>query len=149
MVAHVDSTQEGDTEKKINPENWLQKELWHKIPKSGILSLTKVKPTVGSWHHCFEQVSRNIFFTSFFFFLFFGGGGFIILSLLECIIFLLPYSMFSTSITLWELLVFLFLRNIDTLFFQVTKISFPSAFFISFILILFSVPFPGLTVKTR
>ena len=45
---------------RINPKNWLQKELWHKIPKNGILSLTKVKLTVGGWRHCFMQVSRYI-----------------------------------------------------------------------------------------
>ena len=33
-----------------------------------------------------------------------------------------------------------FLRNIDTLFFQVVKLRFPSHFFISFIFILFSLP---------
>ena len=44
---------------------------------------------------------------------------------------------------------FLFLRNIETLFFQVTKVSFPSPFFISFIFILSSFPLPGLTVIAR
>ena len=33
--------------KIINSKNWLQNELLHKIPKKGILSLTKVKLTVG------------------------------------------------------------------------------------------------------
>ena len=41
---------------------------------------------------------------------------------------------------------FLFLTNIDTLFSQVTKVSFSSPFFISFIFILFSPPLPGLKV---
>ena len=40
--------------RRTNPKNWLQNELWHKIPKKGILSLTKVKLTVGGWRHCFE-----------------------------------------------------------------------------------------------
>ena len=77
--------------KRTNPKNWLQKELWHKITKKDILSLTKVKLTIGVWQHCFEQVSRYISSYSSPFFV-------ITLSLFECMLFLLPYSMFSTSI---------------------------------------------------
>ena len=33
--------------RRINPKNWLQNKLWHKIPKKGILSSTKVKLRVG------------------------------------------------------------------------------------------------------
>ena len=46
--------------RRFNPKNWLQNELCHKILKKGILSLTKVKLTVGRWRHGFEQVSRYI-----------------------------------------------------------------------------------------
>ena len=52
LILHKKET----TRRRINPKNWLQNELWHKIPKKGILTLTKVKLIVGSWQHCFEQV---------------------------------------------------------------------------------------------
>ena len=142
--------------RRINPKNWLRKELWHKIPKKGILSLTKVKVIVGDWQHCFEQVRRYISLRPSFFW------GVIILSLLECKLFLLSYLIFSISIgknmQSWISLeinyfvgigCFLFLRNIDTLFFQVAKVSFPSPFFISFIFILLYIPLLGLTVTVR
>ena len=52
--------------RRKNHKHWFQNELWHKKPKKGILSLTKVKLTVGGWRHGFEQVSRYISFNPFF-----------------------------------------------------------------------------------
>ena len=57
--------------RKINLQNWLQNELWHKIPKKGGSSLTKVKLTVGGWQHGFEQVCRYISLYLSFIFIFF------------------------------------------------------------------------------
>ena len=67
--------------RRISSKNWIQNELWHKLPKNGILSLTKVKLTVGGWRHCFVQVCRYVSSSFFFFFLV------IILSLLEYTLF--------------------------------------------------------------
>ena len=117
--------------KRINPKNRLQKELWHKIPKKGILSLTKVKLTVGDWWRCFKQVSHYISYTLLFLV--------IILLFLE-LIFVTLNSMFTTSIGFckvyffWNKLLcgnwlFLFLRNIDMFLFQVTKFTFPHPLF--------------------
>ena len=66
--------QKKTSRKRANAKNWLQKELWYKIPKNGILSLTKVKLIVGVWRHCFEQVINFFyillpFLISFFLFL--------------------------------------------------------------------------------
>ena len=54
--------------RRINPKN----ELWHKISKNGTLSITKVKLTLDSWRHGFEEVSRCI---SLYPSLFCEGGG--------------------------------------------------------------------------
>ena len=59
------------TLRRINPKNWLLNELWHKIPKKGILSFIKVKLTVGGWWYGFVQLSRISLYPSFFFFFFF------------------------------------------------------------------------------
>ena len=80
--------------RRRNPKNWLQNELWHKIPKKGILSLTKVKLTVGGWLHGFEQVSRCISLSPSFFF-FFGSN---IAVTWMYVIFVTLNPIFSTSI---------------------------------------------------
>ena len=77
--------------KRINPKNRLQKELWHKIAKKGILPLTKDKLTVGVWWYSFEQVSRYIFYTLLFF-------GYNIVVTGMYVIFVTLNSMFSTNI---------------------------------------------------
>ena len=62
LILHKEET----PRKRINPKNWLQKELYHNISKNNILSFTKVKLTVGGWRLGFEHVSRISFYRSFF-----------------------------------------------------------------------------------
>ena len=64
-----------ETPRRKKPKNWLLNKLGHKISKNCILSLTKVKLTVGI------ASSKSV--------IFWGVGG-IILSWLECTLFLLP-----------------------------------------------------------
>ena len=75
--------------RRINPKNWHQNELSYKIPKNGILWLIKVKPTIGGWWHGFKHASRRISLYPSYSFIFVR-----ILSLLEFMLFLLPYSNF-------------------------------------------------------
>ena len=50
-----------ETPRRINPKNWLQNELWLKIPKKGILTLTKVK-TDRRWLTALFRASQSIYF---------------------------------------------------------------------------------------
>ena len=135
--------------RRINAKNWLQNELCHKIPKNGILSLTKVKLTVSGWRHGFKQVSCCIsLYPSFF--------GYNIIVTWMYVIFVTLFNDFDkhrekyTKLDFVKFIsfeinyfvgtgCFLFLRNIDTLFFQVIKVRSPPTF-LSPLFLYFSLP---------
>ena len=80
----------------MSTHNWLLNELWYKIPKKVILSLTKVKLTVGGWRHGFGQVSRRIsFYSSFFSFFFFWAGVYYCRYLNVCYFCYLKFNVFE------------------------------------------------------
>ena len=146
MILHKKET----LRRRINPKNWLLNELWHRILKKGILSLTKVKLTVGGSRHGFKQISRciSLYPSSFF------GDNIVVIWMY--VIFVILFKIFgknrekyvkpdfvkfiSFEINYFERTsCFCFLRIIDKLFFQI-KVSFPYPF-LSPLFLYFSLPF--------